>query len=260
MFAKLVRVDTNRSVRVHDPLALPLSRATLYPMSKGTKTQGKVVAYLRVSTDEQANGLDAQRSEVERWARSRGVAVAAWFVDRGVSGGASLEKRPALLEALGALSKGDVLVVQKRDRLARDVGNAILVEGIVAKAKAALVSAHGEGGEDAEDPMAFAFRRMADVFAQVERMQIKARTKAALASKKARGECVGTVPYGFRREGDVLVADETEQAVLACVRGFAAAGLSQRAIVAELVAAGHLARSGRPFAKTQVQRMLAGAA
>lgn len=229
-------------------------------MSKGTKATGKVVAYLRVSTDEQANGLDAQRSEVERWSRARGVTVAAWFVDRGVSGGASLEKRPALLEALGVLTKGDVLVVQKRDRLARDVGHAILVEGIVAKAKASLVSAHGEGEGDAEDPMAFAFRRMADVFAQVERMQIKARTKAALASKKARGECVGTVPYGFRREGAMLVEDEAEQAVLACVKGFRDAGLSERAIVAELEAAGHLARSGKPFGKTQVHRMLVEAA
>jgi DNA invertase Pin-like site-specific DNA recombinase len=229
-------------------------------MSKSTKAQGKVVAYLRVSTTEQANGLDVQRSEVERWARSRGVEVAAWFVDRGVSGGAALDKRPALLEALGVLTKGDVLVVQKRDRLARDVGNAILVEGIVAKAKAALVSTHGEGDGDAEDPMAFAFRRMADVFAQVERMQIKARTKAALRAKKARGECVGMVPYGFRREGDVLVRDEGEQEVLACVRGLRAAGLSERAIVAELAQAGHVARSGRPFQKTQVHRMLTEAA
>jgi hypothetical protein len=68
------------------------------------------------------------------------------------------------------------------------------------------------------------------------------------------------VPYGFRREGDVLVEDETEQAALACVRSLRVAGLSQRAIVAQLVAAGHLARSGRPFSKTQVHRMLAEAA
>lgn len=229
-------------------------------MSKGTKATGKVVAYLRVSTDEQTNGLEVQRAEIERWARARGVTVAAWFVDRGVSGGAPLEKRPALLEALGVLSKGDVLVFQKRDRLARDVGNAILVEGIVAKAKAALVSAHGEGEGDAEDPMAFAFRRMADVFAQVERLQIKARTKAALRAKKARGECVGTVPYGFRREGAMLVEDEAEQAVLACVRGFRDAGLSIRGIVAELQAAGFVGRTGRPFAIAQVHRMVSEAA
>lgn len=229
-------------------------------MVKSTKEQGKVVAYLRTSTDNQANGLDVQRTEIERWARSRGVPVAAWFVDRGVSGGASLEKRPALMTALGSLSKGDTLIVQKRDRLARDVGNAILVEGIVAKAKASLSSTHGEGDGDTEDPMAFAFRRMADVFAQVERMQIRARTKAALSSKKGRGECVGMVPYGFRRDGDLLVREAGEQEVLACVRGFRDAGLSERAIVAELAKAGRLARSGKPFQKTQVHRMLTEAA
>ena len=252
------RLVTNRSVRAHDPLALPLSRATLYPMSKGTKTPSKVVAYLRVSTQEQTNGLDVQRAEIERWAAARGLTIAKgdWFEEQ-ISGTTSIDKRPKLLAALGALSKGDVLVIQKRDRLARDASVAVFIERAVKGSKATLACAQGGDGDD---PGAALLRHMLDGVSAFEVAMIRARTKAALAAKKARGECVGTVPYGFRREGDVLVEDEAERAVLACVRGFAAAGLSQRAIVAELEAAGHLARSGRPFAKTQVHRMLAGAA
>ena len=215
-----------------------------------------VIAYLRVSTDEQSNGLEVQRTEIARAAASRGLIVASWHVDAGVSGGIAIDKRPALMAALGALSKGDVLMVQKRDRLARDVGAAILIEGIVAKAKATIESAHGEGsGASDDDPMAFAFRRMSDVFAQVERLQIKARTKAAMSRKKARGEVCGCVPYGFRRDGIQLVEDAAEQEVLACARGLRAAGLTQWQVVAELAASGHLARSGKPFGLSQVQRM-----
>lgn len=227
-------------------------------MSKSTKAQGKVVAYLRVSTQEQTNGLDVQRAEIERWAAARGLTIAEgdWFEDR-ISGTTSIDKRPALLEALGVLSKGDVLVVQKRDRLARDTSVAVYIERAVKGAKATLACAQGGDGDD---PGAALLRHMLDGVSAFEVAMIRARTKAALRAKKARGECVGTVPYGFRREGDVLVRDEGEQEVLACVRGLRAAGLSERAIVAELAQAGHVARSGRPFQKTQVHRMLTEAA
>jgi len=225
-------------------------------MSTGTKAPSKVIAYLRVSTQEQSNGLDVQRAEIERWAAALGVEVSVWFEDR-ISGTTSIDQRPALLLALAALKRGDVLVVQKRDRIARDTFVAIMVDRTVKSAKATLACAQGGDGDD---PSAVLMRHMHDGFSAFEVAMIKARTKAALAVKKARGECVGTVPYGFRREGAVLVEDAAEQSVLECVRGFAAAGLSQRAIVAELAAAAHVARSGKAFQKTQVQRMLSGAA
>jgi DNA invertase Pin-like site-specific DNA recombinase len=227
-------------------------------MSTGTKAPSKVIAYLRVSTQEQSNGLDVQRAEIERWAAARGLAVSEgdWFTDV-ISGTTSIDKRPKLLKALATLKRGDVLVVQKRDRIARDAFVAIMVDRTVKSAKATLACAQGGDGDD---PSAVLMRHMHDGFSAFEVAMIKARTKAALAVKKARGECVGTVPYGFRREGAVLVEDAAEQVVLECVRGFAAAGLSQRAIVAELEAAAHVARSGKAFQKTQVQRMLAGAA
>ena len=225
-------------------------------MSKGTNVTGKVVAYLRVSTQEQTNGLDVQRAEIERWAAARGLTVTEWFSDR-ISGTTSIDERPELLKALATLKRGDVLVVQKRDRLARDTSVAVFIERAVKGSKATLACAQGGDGDD---PSAALLRHVLDGVSAFEVAMIRARTKAALASKKARGECVGTVPYGFRREGAMLVEDEAEQAVLACVRGFRDAGLSERAIVAELESAGHLARSGKPFGKTQVHRMLVEAA
>ena len=45
------------------------------------------VAYLRVSTDEQKLGPEAQRAAIQSWANREGVSVVAWHTDAGVSGG-----------------------------------------------------------------------------------------------------------------------------------------------------------------------------
>ncbi len=57
--------------------------------------------------------------------------------------------------------------------------------------------------------------------------------------------------------GAALVEIPAEQAVIAEARRMKAAGLSLRAIAAELGTAGHLARTGKPFAAEQVKRMVA---
>lgn len=60
------------------------------------------VAYLRVSTQEQDLGPEAQRAAISSWAECQGVRVVSYFEDR-VSGGTKVEDRPAMLEAFGAL-------------------------------------------------------------------------------------------------------------------------------------------------------------
>lgn len=83
----------------------------------------KAVAYLRVSTTDQHLGPEAQRKSIETWAAANGVQVVAWHADPGVSGGSDLDDRPGLVAALAELRLvgAGVLVVAKRDRLARDV-------------------------------------------------------------------------------------------------------------------------------------------
>ena len=44
-------------------------------------------------------------------------------------------------------------------------------------------------------------RRIVDAFGEYERLLIKARTRAALRAKKARGERIGQIPYGRRLTG-----------------------------------------------------------
>jgi DNA invertase Pin-like site-specific DNA recombinase len=211
----------------------------------------RAVAYLRVSTDEQHLGPEAQRAALVAWAAREGVEVVAWHVDQGVSGAAAI----ADLREHGA----GVLAVAKRDRLARDVMAAAMVERLTADAGARILSAAGEGTES-DDPAAVLMRRMVDAFAEYERALIAARTRAALAVKRSRGEATSHAPYGFRAEGGRLVADEGEQAVIARVREARERGLTVRAIAAELAAAGVVSRRGSPLHFTAVADLLSRAA
>ena len=213
------------------------------------------VAYLRVSTDRQELGPEAQRAAIESWAAANGVLVVGWHVDQ-VSGAAAIDQRPGLLAALSAVKaeKAGVLVVAKRDRLARDVVVSAMVENAAAAAGARVVSADGVGnGDTAADGF---MRTILDAAAAYERALIRARTKAALGAKKARGERAGAVPYGFVADADgKLTKSDAEQAVISNVLELRAAGLSLRAVVAELSNRGLVSRSGKSFQLTQVARM-----
>jgi DNA invertase Pin-like site-specific DNA recombinase len=219
------------------------------------------VAYLRASTEDQKLGPEAQRAAIETWAAREGVQVAAWHVDAGVSGGSALNARPALGAALAALRGlgAGVLVVAKRDRLARDVAIAAMIEKATVAAGAKVVSADGAGNGDS--PADAFMRTLLDGAAAYERALIRARTKAALGAKRARGERAGGVPYGFTADdAGHLSACATEQAIVSVVTDLRAAGMPLRAIVVELARRGLVSRTGRPLQLTQVARMVKGAA
>lgn len=219
------------------------------------------IAYLRVSTEDQKLGPEAQRAQIEAWAAREGVSVVAWHCDSGVSGGSDLADRPALVAALGELRavRAGVLAIAKRDRLARDVAVAATVERSVKACGAKVLSADGTAnGDTAADAF---MRAMLDAAAEYERALIRARTKGALAAKRARGERAGAVPFGFTADGEGrLVANEAEQTIISIVRDLRSAGMPLRAVVAELSRRGLTARTGRALQLTQVARLTKGAA
>lgn len=206
------------------------------------------IAYLRVSTDEQALGPKAQRDSIERWARANGVRVVAWYEDLGVSGGTPIEDRPGLLAAVDALGThaAGLLVVGKRDRLARDVMIAAMAERLAQRAGARIVSADGAGNGDG--PEAALMRSIIDAFGAYERALIRSRTKSALAVKRARGERTSRfAPYGFTfgTDGSSLVAHAAEQTIAARVRTMYDAGTSLSEIARVLTAEGVPSRGAR---------------
>lgn len=71
-------------------------------------------AYLRASTKEQDAGR--ARADLERFAKERGLTVAAWYEEN--ESGATL-KRPELERLMRDCHPGDVLLVEQVDRLSR---------------------------------------------------------------------------------------------------------------------------------------------
>ncbi len=216
------------------------------------------IAYLRVSTASQAEsgaGLDAQLDACTRGAGS----LAGVYREEGVSGKTGLDKRPALLEAIAELEKGDTLIVAKRDRLGRDPLVVAMIEATIARKGARIVSAAGER-TDSDSPTDILMRRMVDAFAEYERLIIGARTKAALQAKKARGERTGSIPYGFRcNDGVCLVKDELEQAAIVVIKEMNDKGLSLRNIAMRLEKLGYLPR-GKAWHPQSISNILKEAA
>ena len=217
------------------------------------------IAYLRVSTDQQTQsgaGLDAQHDACLRVAGE----LAGVYRDEGVSGKTGLDKRPALLDAIAELGKGDVLIVAKRDRLGRDPLVVAMIESAVQRKGARIVSAAGEG-TDSDSPTDILMRRMVDAFAEYERLVIGARTRAALQAKKQRGERTGSIPYGCRLadNGVDLIKDESEQEVLKIIIDLNSKGLSLRNIASRLTSKGYQSR-GKAWHPQTIANIIAAAA
>lgn len=218
----------------------------------------RAVAYLRVSTEEQHLGPEAQRAAIEAWAEREGVKIAAWHLDHGVSGAAPLDKRPGLVAALDTLTKTRAgrLVAAKRDRLARDVVAAATIERMVARAGASVATT--DGVSTADTPEGALMRTLVDAFSAYERALIAARTSAALAAKRRKGQRVGQVPFGFRlgADGCTLEDDASEQRILARIRDLRGRGETIDGIATQLND-GRVPARGKRWHATTIRRLLA---
>lgn len=231
-------------------------------MPKPTKGDPKIaVAYLRVSTDtdRQALGAQAQRDAIERWAAASGVVIAEWFVEE-VSGGAPLDRRPILLQAIATVASLNAghFVVQRLDRFSREPLTAALAETELRKNGASLVCADGAGSGD--DPTSELIRGILLSVARFEKALIRSRIKAALAVKRSRGERIGAPPYGARVEGKLLVMDPNEVGTIRRLRALRALGMTIREIVEQATREGLLNRAGKPFTIAAVHALVRDAA
>jgi DNA invertase Pin-like site-specific DNA recombinase len=155
-----------------------------------------LIAYLRVSTSKQGHeglGIDAQREAVRRYCKQLHASLLEEFVE--VESG-KYSDRPVLSEALAACQRQRAtLVIAKLDRLSRSVS---FIAGLM-DAKVPFVAVD----------MPFATPLLLHVmaaFAEHERSQISARTKAALAAAKARGVQLG-------KNGNILALANRSEAI-----------------------------------------------
>jgi DNA invertase Pin-like site-specific DNA recombinase len=152
----------------------------------------KVLGYVRVSTDEQAGsglGLDAQRASILAECERRGWTLVELIEDAGFS--AKTLERPGMVHALDLLARGEagVLVVAKLDRATRSVMDAanLLARSQVEGWKLVALDL----GLDPTTPTGELVATIMAAVAQWERRAIGARTREALAAKRAQGVRLG---------------------------------------------------------------------
>ncbi|MBS1724173.1 MAG: recombinase family protein [Armatimonadetes bacterium] len=204
----------------------------------------RMVGYLRVSTDKQADsgaGIETQRCSIERECERRGWILAEVVTDNGHSG-KSLD-RPGLNEARSALAAGgyDGLVCAKLDRLSRSVKDFCeLVEEARRQGWAMSVL---DCQVDTSTPVGEMVANVLASFAQFERRMISQRTKDALAVKRAQGIRLGRPPTASSRAEEIVAE-------------MAAKGATMEATAARLTAEGLPApRGGARWYPSTVYRM-----
>lgn len=212
----------------------------------------KVVGYIRVSSERQANegvSLDAQREKLLAYGVATDLDIVEIVSDAG-SSARSLD-RPGLRRALAMLDDGEAegLLVVKLDRLTRsvrDLGD--LVEKYFAKSHV-LLSLY-----DSVDTRTAGGRLVLHVLASVSQWEREAggeRTREALAHLRSEGVRLGGNGLGWRR-GEKRDSDgrreiervDHEEETLEIMRALRAEGLSLRKICERLATMGRATKQG----------------
>jgi DNA invertase Pin-like site-specific DNA recombinase len=219
------------------------------------------IAYYRVSTTQQGRsglGIEAQQAAILRFCEAEEYELQGAFTEVETGKGCdALDRRPELSAALAAARKAKCpVIVAKLCRLSRDVH---FISGLMVQRVPFIVA---ELGADADPFLLHLYAALAEK----ERALISARTKAALAAKKQRGErWVSNPRLSEASAAGVAVrsahADQFAANVLPVINEIRATGVTElKGIAAALNARGVSTVRGGRWDATQVKRVLARSA
>lgn len=218
----------------------------------------KAIGYVRVSTSDQVESglsLQHQESKIRAYCEALDIDLTSVYVDAGYS--AKSLNRPAMQQVLELVKTKSVdgVVILKLDRLTRSVKDLGELIELIEKKGVALVSV-----QDSINTTTAAGRLCLNMLASIsqwEREAISERTSAALQIKKASGQRVGTIPYGFdlADDGVNLIENAAEQKALELIRLLRERGLSFNKIAADLTRRGIVTKKGCKWAAQTVSNL-----
>ncbi len=172
----------------------------------------QAIIYCRFSPRPDANESKSNEKQEERcrvYCGHRDYRIQRCCFDEAVSG--KILDRPGLTAAVNYLEPGMILVVDTRDRLARDMLVSLTIHQWVREKGATIEIA--DGSPSRETPEGNLMANILDAFAQYERERFARRTKAGLAKKRASGVWLGKPPIGWKLDKVTkqLMEDEDEQ-------------------------------------------------
>lgn len=227
----------------------------------------KYVIYLRVSTDEQ--DLRTQLEKILSFIKSRDKSEIQYevFSDK-ITSKKSLKNRAGMQAALKCISKNDILMGMRLDRLARNVYETTQIIDHLDNAGADIVMV---------DQPSLKNKVMLGMYAgmaEEEGKLIRKRIKEKMEVKKTRNERVsGHIPYGYQihptelvetkgingkveKKLGKLIECDTEQHTIKRMVELFEMGYSYRRICDKLAEENLLARNCKPWAKMSVYQIL----
>lgn len=218
----------------------------------------KAVGYIRVSTEKQAKegvSIDNQRERIKSYCDYKGYRLKEIIEDEGVSGGKNRE-REGFVSLLNRIEQNEfnALILYSLERLSRDMLTLLCLERFLDEHSVELHTV--EGQIDTSTPDGFIGFGMRAFLGEVERRQVKYRTKRAMEYKKGKGGVVGHIPYGYKRDGDILIPDKNEQEIIRLVNKLYREKKSLSFVVKRLTELGYKTRRGKSFRAEQVKRII----
>ncbi len=214
----------------------------------------KALAYLRVRSKGQVegDGFPRQRASIQKFATDNGYLVGGWFEEKDASGTVGGSDRKVWHEVQAeARETGSVIIIEKLDRLARDLMFQEIIIRDLRRHNVALISV-AEPDLGSVDPPRTMMRQIIGSVAQYDKSQLVAKLKVGRDRKKQQtGRCEGVKPYGTL---------PGESAVVHQIATMARAGLGGTAIARALNQLGIQPRRARKWHPFTISGILEGIA
>ena len=214
----------------------------------------KMIAYVRVSTDKQAEegmSLATQSEQIAKYAALYDLEIMDTIVDDGYS--ASSLNRPGLNRVFAMLESGiaEGVIITKLDRLTRSVFDlGYLLKNYMEKYR--FTSVYDKF--DTDTAGGSLILSILTTFSEWVREVISERTKAVLQHKKNNGERTGNIPYGMKLspDGVHLEPDRLEQSIISTIKSMRTEGMTYSGISKSLT---YNNRTDKPFSISAIHRI-----
>ena len=218
----------------------------------------RAALYARVSTEEQATegySIQAQVSEIEKYAELHNIEIVARYIDEGASG-KSIEGRPQMKQLLKDVrdKKFDVIMVYKIDRLARKLKDALEISETFENNNAKLISLREN--VDTTTPAGRTMFQMMCSFAELERNTIVERAKLGMTQRAKQGKYNGGIVLGYDAVNKELFINEEEAKIVRTIFDYAEQGMGLKAITRRINEMGYRTKKNNLFNVLGVKNIL----
>lgn len=179
------------------------------------------VSYLRVSGKGQidGDGFERQRTTIKKYARANKIKIKEEYKEEGISGTKELENRSALASLLDRIETNGIkiVLVEKADRLARDLMVSEVILGQFRDAGVSVISADNGTdltAGDSNDPTSKLIRQVLGAVAEFDKDVTVLKLRAARERKRRTGtKCEGRKAYGEKIPAEKLALERIRQLI-----------------------------------------------